>query len=98
MLASRFASAMVGNINRVEAGRSSGEVRHQSMVDNKIFAAVKENNPDVAELNFWLEKVGLGELADPAEMKYVIKALEKYGLGSLLGAKNTGSMSNNGRM
>lgn len=97
VVASRVGSAMVSSINRVEGGLKSGEVRHQNMVDNKILAAVKVHNPDVADINFWLEKLGLGELASPEEIKYVMRSLERLGLGNLLGTRAQSSSKSDGR-
>lgn len=86
VLASRFASAMVGNLNRVEAGMKSGEVRHLRAIDNRVLEAVKTNNPDIRVATRILEELGLGDLTENQEdLKYV---LEKY--GGMLGMGNNG--------
>ena len=87
VLVSRFASAMVGNINRVEAGMKSGEVRHLRAIDSRVLEAVKTNNPDIRVATRILEELGLGDLTENQEdLKYV---LEKY--GGMLGMGNNGN-------
>jgi len=78
----RFASAMVGNINRVDAGMKSGEVRRQKMIDNKIFGAMNAKNPEMRVVTRLLEEIGLEDLANAEDLPYVLNWLRKnQGLG-----------------
>lgn len=100
VLSSRFASAMVGNINRVDAGMKSGEVRHQKMIDNKIFGAMSAQNPDMRIVTRILTELGLEDLANAEDLPYVLNWLRKnQGLGfSPQQHSSSNQQSNKGRM
>lgn len=92
VLSRRFAHAMVVGVNAQVAGQKSGDVRRQSMVDNKLFSAIQQANPDAKAIGIFLEKIGLEELNVPEFMPMVLNYLRKNG-GSSFSGSNPSSHS-----
>jgi len=54
----------------------SVEARHFNNVDEKVFEALKNNNPEVRIVARILEELGLGDLVNEKDLPYV---MQKYG-------------------
>jgi len=69
----------------------SVEARHFNGVDEKVFEALKNNNPEVRIVARILEELGLGDLVNEKDLPYV---MQKY--GRTLGLGQRGVPSNDG--
>lgn len=69
----------------------SVEARHFNNVDEKVFEALKTNNPEVNFVARILEELGLGDLVNEKDLPYI---MQKYGrtLGLGQGPSNDGRM------
>lgn len=76
MIGSRF----YHSVNASLAGARSGDVRLQKAVDNRVFDAVKDNNPELKLLTTILEKLGLGDLTTPELLPLAASSVQKLGL------------------
>lgn len=85
VVADRVAHAMVVGVSAQAAGLASGDSRRKSMVENKLFNAVSNANPNMKVIGMILEKLGLEELNSPELMPYVIDFFRKNGGTGLLG-------------
>lgn len=69
--------------------QKSGQVRHEKMIENRVFEAVKENSPEIKIALQVLEKVGLSDLATPENMPALLNLANKYGLFGMMGNFNS---------
>jgi len=69
----------------------SVEARHFNNVDEKVFEALKTNNPEVNFIARILEELGLGDLVNEKDLPYI---MQKY--GRTLGLGQTQNPSNTG--
>lgn len=88
VLAQTAGRAMFSSASASMKAGMSGDVRHQNGIDKQLFAAMQNSNPEMKAISVFLDKLGLGDLASPEEMPYVINWLQK---NQLLGkAQNNG--------
>lgn len=76
------------------AGRS-GEVRHQKMIESRVFDALKDKSPELKLALSALDQFGLGDLATPENLPALITVANKYGLFNQFVGKNTPMNSKN---
>lgn len=81
LLAARFGKGFRMSL----LAQKSGEVRHQKMIENRVFEAIKDHNPEIKLALTALDKFGLGDLATPENMPALIQVANKYGLFGVLG-------------
>ncbi len=60
--------------------QKSGEARHQTMIENRVFAAAKERIPELQVGLAALDGLGLGDLATPENLPALYQVARKYGL------------------
>ena len=89
MLAARFGKGFRMSL----LAKKSGDARHESMIENRVFSAAKEQIPELQIGMAALEQFGLGDLATPENLPALYKIAQKYGL---LGGGLTGKPQNNG--
>jgi hypothetical protein len=87
VLSNMVGLAMAKGMRNAYAGEKSGDVRLQKGIDQRVFDAVKEANPELNLISVGLEKLGLGDLATPELLPYAAKALGKYLPKDLLGGQ-----------
>ena len=63
----------------------SGEVRHEKMIEGRVFEALKENSPELKIGLQALEQFGLGDLATPENLPALLAIAKKYGLFEMSG-------------
>jgi len=60
--------------------QKSGAVRHNKMIENRVFEAVKGQSPELNLILKALDKFGLGDLATPENLPALLGMAQKYGL------------------
>jgi len=74
-------------------GQKSGEVRHEKMLEKRVFTAAVENVPELKIGLAALDKLGLGDIATPENAPALLSLANKYGLLGFLKGNNPGSSS-----
>jgi len=69
-------------------GQRSGEVRHEKMLETRVFDAAVENIPELKIGMAALEKLGLGDIATAENAPALLGLAQKWGLLGFLGKKN----------
>jgi len=70
-----------------------GEVRHEKMLESRVFSAVLDKSPELKIGMKALEEFGLGDLATPENLPALMQLAQKYGLFGLLKGNPTGGTS-----
>jgi hypothetical protein len=97
VIAQAAGQAMFASANASMKGQMSGDVRHQKGVDGQIFEALENANPQMKAITIFLDKLGLGDLATPEELPYVLNWLQKnQALGGAM--QNDGHSSGSSRI
>jgi len=79
--------------------QKSGDVRHQNMIEGRVFDAVKENSPELKIGLKALEHFGLGDLATPENLPALMQVAQKWGLfGSFINKGGANPNRNNGNV
>lgn len=94
IITSMIGKTFYASVNSSLAGQKSGDVRLQQSVDNRVFDAVKENNPELKLLVTVLEKLGLGDLTTPELLPLAASSVQRLGLfnnGSSLSSASKGN-------
>lgn len=73
------------------AGKSA-DTRHQQMVEGRVFDAAKQQIPELSLILKALDSFGLGDLATPEELPYLMRAAQKYGLFDMLSGLKGGKL------
>ena len=76
--------------------QKSGEVRHEKMLEKRVFDAAMEKSPEMKIGMQVLDKLGLGDLATPENIPALFKLADKYGLLGMLKGNSPGSESSHG--
>ena len=76
--------------------QKSGEVRHEKMLEKRVFEAVKSNSPELQLGLKALEQFGLGDLATPENLPALLALANKYNLFGMMkgnpGSQGSGEM------
>ena len=89
VLAARIGRMMFQAQRAVTGQEHSVEARHFNSVDEKVFEALKNNNPEVRIIANVLEQLGLGDLVNEKDLPYIMQKYGKtMGLGQIQGSSN----------
>jgi len=80
-----FLSAKVGqtlyaSLRSGSAAVSSGEKRHENMVENRTLEALEASDPEMKMLKSVFERLGLDDLWNPSDIPAVVNVLRKHGV------------------
>lgn len=75
--------------------QKSANVRHEKMIETRVFDALKNNSPELKIGLQALDQLGLGDLATPENLPALLQVAQKYGIfGQFLGqSPNNGGQS-----
>jgi len=76
--------------------QKSGEVRHEKMIEKRVFTAAVDKIPELKIGMKVLDELGLGDLATPENMPALLQIANKYGLFNVLKGNSPGKMLNPG--
>lgn len=75
--------------------QQSGNVRHEKMIEKRVFDAALEKSPELKIGMKVMEEFGLGDLMTPENMPALLKIANKYGLFGLMKGNSPGSSQGN---
>lgn len=70
--------------------QKSGDVRHEKMIENRVFEAAMDKSPELKLGMQVLDQLGLGDLATPENLPSLLQLANKYGLFGMLKGNSPG--------